>query len=799
MRIGAVFVALACRVGAELTVSTWGNLALEGAPLVNATAPSLSPLSLANPVPGAPFSAEALGTLNLGAAGGLEFVFRCEIDAALDAAFVWVDDHLVCQRGVYELGVDANANKTDGSAPSPLRLMSKPRLVVRVRAWGGARVGADRPATVALAWSRDGGAFEPLDAALLAPEIAPAERTRDALARSLARGWGLWNHNSLLDAVLLPEGSRVTAQLCRRSNGTCLTEAIIDDSSDGAVRPDVLAYDRSYARFYVAWGGANASVTLSGGDERLLVAVELEQCVAANCSDFVVRFVGSACWAPTRAADVAVDGAALRVAAPGLRSVDLFLDERAAAASGGGGAAGADYLEAPLALGAPVGLSSGGALPYADIADALAALREAELATYAPYGALAGVKRAMQAGVMWNLIWTPAEIGPLAPVSRGWDFTPAKNSSDFGYVIFDWDNFFASYMLSLDAKELAYSNLIQVTRSKTGRGFVPNYSAGGIKSQDRTEPPIGAKVLLETYRRWREPWLVELLLDDLLDWSDWFYRERVLAPWGLVALGSDEVHYQDYSEHAMQGARFESGLDNSPMYDGEFFDNATSLMQLADVGMSSMVVQEAEALAELAAVVNRTADAARVLQRANATRAALAALWDERDGVFTNLFANGTFYRRRSPTSFYALMAGAASDAQAERMVAGWLTNGSRFCVNPSFPDGSSDDCYWGLPSISADDPAFPPLGYWRGYVWGPMAQLTYWSLQAYDHLDSVNVARKALCNQMTQMFLNMWDKKGHVCENFSPHKDADECTGDHFYHWGALAGMISLIEEGYY
>merc|ERR1712185_190767 len=104
----------------------------------------------------------------------------------------------------------------------------------------------------------------------------------------------------------------------------------------------------------------------------------------------------------------------------------------------------------------------------------------------------------MQAGVMWNLIWTPAEIGPLAPVSRGWDFTPAKNSSDFGYVIFDWDNFFASYMLSLDAKELAYSNLIQVTRSKTGRGFVPNYSAGGIKSQDRTEPPIGAKVLLET-------------------------------------------------------------------------------------------------------------------------------------------------------------------------------------------------------------------------------------------------------------------------------------------------------------
>ena len=52
-------------------------------------------------------------------------------------------------------------------------------------------------------------------------------------------------------------------------------------------------------------------------------------------------------------------------------------------------------------------------------------------------------------------------------------------------------------------------------------------------------------------------------------------------------------------------------------------------------------------------------------------------------------------------------------------------------------------ECYYGLPSISMDDPTFPPLGYWRGYVWGPMAQLTYWSLQEYDHVPSVRQARK--------------------------------------------------------
>ena len=69
-------------------------------------------------------------------------------------------------------------------------------------------------------------------------------------------------------------------------------------------------------------------------------------------------------------------------------------------------------------------------------------------------------------------------------------------------------------MLSIDAggKKFAYSNLIQVVRSKTGRGFVPNYSSGGGKSQDRTEPPIGAKVLLEMYNKHGDLWIVQLLV-----------------------------------------------------------------------------------------------------------------------------------------------------------------------------------------------------------------------------------------------------------------------------------------------
>ena len=56
-----------------------------------------------------------------------------------------------------------------------------------------------------------------------------------------------------------------------------------------------------------------------------------------------------------------------------------------------------------------------------------------------------------------------------------------------------------------------------------------------------------------------------------------FIRRRLLPPLDLVALGSynEEADIMGkFSAENMQGARFESGLDNSPMYDGEFYDSS---------------------------------------------------------------------------------------------------------------------------------------------------------------------------------------------------------------------------------
>jgi neutral trehalase len=58
-------------------------------------------------------------------------------------------------------------------------------------------------------------------------------------------------------------------------------------------------------------------------------------------------------------------------------------------------------------------------------------------------------------------------------------------------------------------------------------------------------------------------------------------------------------------------------------------------------------------------------------------------LWDAQSGAFVNRLRHGGFYRRVSPTSFYALGAGAATDAQAEAFVKRWLLNASRFGITP--------------------------------------------------------------------------------------------------------------------
>ncbi|MCG7859865.1 hypothetical protein MD537_22995, partial [Flavihumibacter sediminis] len=77
----------------------------------------------------------------------------------------------------------------------------------------------------------------------------------------------------------------------------------------------------------------------------------------------------------------------------------------------------------------------------------------------------------MQTILAWNATYDAPNERVISPVSRSW------SAGWGGFVLFDWDTYFASYMYALFNKELAYANAIEITKAITPDGFIPNYQS----------------------------------------------------------------------------------------------------------------------------------------------------------------------------------------------------------------------------------------------------------------------------------------------------------------------------------
>lgn len=95
------------------------------------------------------------------------------------------------------------------------------------------------------------------------------------------------------------------------------------------------------------------------------------------------------------------------------------------------------------------------------------------LKTKSKYWKLSEAYSAMQTCQAWDTIYNLETDAPITTVSRIW------NNRWGGYVLFCWDTYFAALMQSLDNKELAYCNAVEITHTVTENGFVPNFTAQG--------------------------------------------------------------------------------------------------------------------------------------------------------------------------------------------------------------------------------------------------------------------------------------------------------------------------------
>ena len=605
--------------------------------------------------------------------------------------------------------------------------------------------------------------------------------TYEMLKQQYLRGWHTWNVRSVLSHVHMPDGLALNLAFKEYREGHYLKETLVGRFVNEYGRepaetafPGAHAFDESYTEMSLTWCDMEIRVESAVvGDELVLLVTP----VKTQVKPAMLVLEGGFLWGRHGWVECAGN---MLIAHASDRDYSVYTTGKAV-----------EDLNIPVqtaflsvALDGPVGFSTGKPYTLAEIQALIAAGKAAHAAATARYGELQPMYEAMEAALMWDTIYDAKNNRVISPVSRLWSI------GNGGYVLFCWDNFFAGFMASLGCKELAYANLREILNEATPDGFVPNFAyATGQCSADRSQPPVGSTMLLETYRIHREKWLVEEMYDGLLRWNRWFAEHR-MNPSGALCWGSEKIpvkygnRWESDGVHDTYGAALESGLDNSPMYDDVPFNPETNRLELEDVGLTGLYLLDCRSLIELASVIGRTEDIAELQQRMNAARAGLEGLWDEKFGFYCNRRTDtGEFSHRISPTNFYALFSPDVSSERQRRIAAHYF--------NPEEFYGE-----WMLPSIARNDPAYADQDYWRGRIWAPLNFLVYLALSRTELSD----VRRDLAQKSAKLFMKEWTEHRHVHENYCANtgEGCNSGNSDKFYHWGALLCVVAMAEAGY-
>jgi hypothetical protein len=591
-----------------------------------------------------------------------------------------------------------------------------------------------------------------------------------ALQKKLARGWNTWENGSVLTHVLLPASFAIKLMLQDHESGQTLTDALIgreDFASREQVIPGPRTYDGSYTELEVKWRGLHLRVQSAAFNNELYLLITP---ISSSPQDSLI-IVPQMLWG--RKGEIFLNQNQIIAKTPN-QEICLYVD-------GNGLEKIADKII--LSLDKAITISSHKLKSPDEIVKILEKARKRvpegkRVCPEAPeeYDALHTV-------LAWNTIYDPDNERVITPVSRNW------SASAGGWVLFEWDTYFASYMLALDNKELAYSNALAITKEITQRGFVPNVVHPGYKSEDRSQPPVCSLIIKEIYKKYREKWFLQEVFNDLLSWNRFWAINRDID--GYLCWGSDPYLPGKLPERLIKGigtkigAQWESGLDNSPMWDEAVFDTTRHRLLMADVGLMSLYIADCQSLSEIASILDKAEIARELKERAEKYSQKLQSLWDDKFGLYLNKdLVTGKFSYRLAPTLFYPLLARVPDKHQAERMIKEHFYNPEEF---------------WGkyiLPSIARNDPAYKDNLYWRGRIWAPLNFLVYLGLRNYN----LPEARKDLVEKSRDLLLVSWTREKHVYENYNAETGQGNDAGwsDAFYHWGALLGFMGIIDKGY-
>ena len=588
-----------------------------------------------------------------------------------------------------------------------------------------------------------------------------------AMSKKLIQGWNTWNTRSVLSQVLLPESFSINLAI-KDHSGNILEETLIGRDHYGSkerVIPGPHAYDGSYTELEFEWHNIKLRVQSASVNNELYLLVSPLNVAQGDSLIITPRML----W--NRKGEIKIDPQMIVGNTP-TKNIKVYVN-------GNNKTIFSNAIHTSLEKNISVTSGTSKSVQYVESTIKTAKLKfETERLKFEKSSE---VYNAMQTVLAWTTIYDPNNDRIINPVSR--TFSP-------DWVLFGWDTYFAAYMLSLNNKQLAYANAIAITKEITAKGFIPNNSQYGHKSEDRSEPQVGSIVVREIYRKYQEKWFLKEVYNELLSWNRWRAANRDVD--GYLVHGTDPYDYGNSKSRSatlsgkMKAAKWESGMDNSPMWDDATFDSLNHRMLMADVGLMSLYIADCHSLSEIADILGYTNDAKELTARAEKYSKKLETLWDDKFGLYLNKdLVTGKLSYRLTPTLFYPLLAKVPSLNQASRMMKEHFYNEKEF---------------WGefiMPSVARNDTAFNDNHYWRGRIWAPLNFLVYLGMRNYNLPD----AKKDMVEKSKSLLLKTWISERHVCENYHAETgNGGEANtwSDAFYHWGALLGFMDIMEKGY-
>ena len=584
-----------------------------------------------------------------------------------------------------------------------------------------------------------------------------------------AKGWNTWNSSNVLSHVLLPCGFAINLGIKDFTKPLPLKCGCIDNNSKNGekITPFLRSYNGSFTELKLEYGDTVLNIKTTADDENQYILVTPEK-VGIKMSELIIEgcilyggdgFIGKE---NGRIYGKFKD-----------REITVFVNAKDTKLQY------TDTLNpcVTVKLDREI-LISTKETDINSVKSKLNSEREKLIEHSKKYGENRDAYNAMKSCLAWDTVYDGEHERICSTVSRTW------NKNFGGYVLFDWDTYFAAVLASVDSKELAYLNLFAITHEMTDNGFVPNYAAAhGIKSFDRSQPPVGALCALKIYNKFKEKWVLEELYPYFYRWNTWFYEKRMTDD-GYMCWGSNAfppyTGAKNETEQAQCrfGAALESGLDNSPMYDNMTFDKETGRSSLADVGLMSMYIADCMALAEIGEITGKNNP--ELKERAEKVKKRLDTMWSENDGIYLNYdLKKREFSDRLSPTLFYPLLCGDIPKERVKRMINEHFYNENEF---------------WGkyiIPSIARNDAAYKDQNYWRGRIWAPHNYLVYEAFKAAGETDICCV----IAEKSRELICKEWLMHGHVHENYNGDtgEGCDVENSDCFYHWSGLLAYIAI------